>query len=129
MESKRILFVDDDEDYAFQIVHYLKQAGFEVITASSQADGELLIKTAEFDLALLDLMMENDDSGFVLSRRIKMLRPEVPVIIATAVANETGISFYELAESGNDLIKADRYIEKGIRPEALIALINNLLNR
>jgi hypothetical protein len=37
--------------------------------------------------------MENEDSGFILSYKIKRKNPEIPIIIATAVAAETGMSF------------------------------------
>jgi two-component system, OmpR family, response regulator len=73
------------------------------------------------------LMMESDDSGFILCYRLKKKYPDVPVILATAVSKETGISFS--LDSGNDKawIRADKYLEKGIRPEQLDIEIMKLL--
>ena len=72
-------------------------------------------------------MMENEDSGFILSYRIKKKFPDVPVIIATAVAAETGITFDINDENNRKWIKADLFLEKGIRSDLLISEIERLL--
>lgn len=126
-QNRTILLVDDDKDYLFQMKFHLEKAGFCVTECDNQQEAESLIKVGNFDIALLDLMMENDDTGFILSRLIKRCWPSKPVIIATAIANETGMSFNSEAEQGTPLIMADRYIEKGIRPDQLIILINSLI--
>jgi CheY-like chemotaxis protein len=101
--------------------------GFAVITANTQKDGEKLIEKTKPDLAIFDLMMDNQDSGFILSYKLKQLYPEVPVILATAVTASTGMEFgIETAEDRN-WIKADLYLAKGIRPDQLHREINKLL--
>jgi two-component system, OmpR family, response regulator len=105
---------DDDADYLFQMRVMLENAGYEVITADSQRLAEEIIEAVRPDLAILDLMMEKDDSGFILSYKMKKRYPEVPVILATAVSQETGISFGLDAEEDRTWIKADLYLEKGI---------------
>ncbi|NJO88573.1 MAG: response regulator [Chloroflexia bacterium] len=67
--------------------------GYNVTTADSQKEGESYIENNKPDLAIVDLMMENEDSGFILSYKIKKKYPDVPVIIATAVTSETGMVF------------------------------------
>jgi two-component system, OmpR family, response regulator len=122
-----ILLVDDDEDYLFQTKLNIEQFGFRVITAESQSEAEKLLETFRPDLAIIDLMMENEDSGFILAFRMKKKYPDVPVIIATAVAAETGMSFGISTEEDRSWIKADLYIEKGIRADQLHREINKLL--
>jgi two-component system, OmpR family, response regulator len=126
--AKRILIVDDDIDYLAQMKLYIEKMGFEVTTAESQKDGLQLIEKMRPDLAIVDLMMENEDSGFVLSYRLKKKYPEVPVIIATAVASETGMVFGLNSPQEKGWIKADRYLEKGLRPDQLQREIELLLN-
>ncbi|MCK5823768.1 MAG: response regulator [Bacteroidales bacterium] len=126
-EKKVIMIVDDDIDYLYQIKHKVTGFGFNVITAESQAEAEDLIKKVKPDLAILDLMMENDDSGFILSYKLKRKYPDVPIIIATAVSVETGISFEVNSKSEKSWIKADLYLEKGIRIDQLHREINKLL--
>jgi two-component system, OmpR family, response regulator len=125
--KKTILVVDDDIDYLFQTRLNIEQFGFSVITAESQKEGELLIEKIKPDLAILDLMMENEDSGFVLAFKLKKKYPDVPIIIATAVAAETGMSFGLVSEEDKKWIKADLYIEKGIRADQLHREIVKLL--
>ena len=127
MANKIILIADDDIDYLFQLKMNLESFGFEVITAESQKETEELLEKVKPDLAILDLMMENDDSGFIISYKMKRKYPEVPIIIATAVSAETGISFGVSTEDDKNWIKADLYLEKGIRRDQLHKEINKLL--
>ena len=122
-----ILIVDDDVDYLFQTRVKLEKFGYKVIIAESQREAELIIEKFRPDLAILDLMMENEDSGFILSYKMKKRYPDVPVIIATAVAAETGISFDITDENNRKWIKADLFLEKGIRSDLLKDEIDRLL--
>jgi CheY-like chemotaxis protein len=122
-----ILVADDDPDYLFQTVFSLKKAGYKTVAVESQAEAESVIDKFKPDLALYDLMMENDDSGFILCYKTKRKYPDVPVILATAVSHETGISFSLDSEMEKAWIRADVYLEKGIRPEQLDQEIMKLL--
>lgn len=121
--NKTILLAEDDFDYLFLVKFRLEAAGFDVITANSQKEAELLVNTSDFDAAVFDLMMENDDSGFVLAYMSKKIKPEVPVVITTAVAAETGMSF----DNDNSWVKADLYLEKGVQAERLAEELMRLL--
>lgn len=127
MESKIILLVDDDFDYLFQQKIYLESWGYKVLTADSRTKAEELLEKTKPDLAILDLMMEEDDSGFILSYKLKKKYPDVPVIISTAVSSETGMTFGIGSDEEKKWIRADRYIEKGMRPEQLKMEIQKLL--
>jgi CheY-like chemotaxis protein len=124
-----ILIVDDDVDYLFQTRLKLEKFGYNVITAESQHEAELVMEKFRPDLAILDLMMENEDSGFILSYKLKKKYPDIPVIIATAVAAETGIDFDITDENNRKWIRADAFLEKGIKTEVLYNEIAKLLVR
>ncbi len=124
-----ILVADDDPDYLFQARTRLQKSGYEIITAESQKEAELILEKTRPSLAILDLMMENEDSGFILCYKMKKKYPDVPIIIVTAVAAETGISFDIADENNRKWIKADCFVEKGIRFERLIGEIEKLLSR
>ena len=125
-EKKLILIVDDDQDYLFQMKHHVESFGFEVYTAESVKEA-IEALTRKPDLAILDLMMETQDAGFVLSYKIKKQYPDVPVIIATSATAETGLNFHLETEEDRQWIKADLYLEKGIRTDQLHREINKLL--
>jgi CheY-like chemotaxis protein len=122
-----ILIADDDPDYLFQTVFSLEKSGYKTVKAESQAEAEAILKKLKPDLAIFDLMMESDDSGFILCYKLKKMYPDVPVILATAVARETGMSFSIDSEKEKDWIRADLYLEKGIRAEQLDQEIMKLL--
>ena len=126
-EKKKILIVDDDIDYLYQTKMKVEQFGFDTITAESQKEAEKILETTKPDLAIFDLMMESDDSGFILCYKIKRKYPDVPVILATAVSHETGMSFSIDSDQDKSWIRADRYLEKGIRPEQLDQEVMKLL--
>ncbi len=125
--KKTVLLVDDDPDQIFQVSLYLKKWGYEVVALESRKEAENYLEGNCPDLAILDLMMEEEDSGFILSYRIKQCRPEIPVIITTAVAAERGISFDLNSPESKTWIRADHYLEKGFRMEQLKFVIENLL--
>ncbi|NLF41216.1 MAG: response regulator [Bacteroidales bacterium] len=125
--KKKILIVDDDPDYLFQLRFAIENMGFEVISADTQKEAEDIIEKIKPDLAILDLMMENQDSGFILCYKIKRKYATVPIIIASAVTSETGILFDVNTSDEKDWIKADLFLDKGIRMDQLQKEINKLL--
>lgn len=125
--NKTVLLVEDDVDYLYKMGLYLKSFGFKVVSAESQKSGEELLQTERIDLAIFDLMMENQDSGFILSHKSKQLCPAVPVIIATAVGAETGMLFNIETEEDKSWLGADIILEKGIRKDQLHREISKLL--
>ena len=125
--KKTILLVDDDQDYLYQLKSRVESFGFQTILAESQKEAEELLEKTKPDLAILDLMMENEDSGFILCYKMKKKYPEVPIIIATGVAAETGLNFDLNDENNRKWIKADTFLEKGIRSEKLKLEIDKLL--
>lgn len=126
--GKTALLVDDDIDFLEQHKFGLESIGFKVITAETQKDAEELIKSEKYDLAVFDLMMENEDSGFILSYKSKSKNPDVPVILATSVTNETGLQFDSATEESRSWIKADIMLDKDLRFEQLERAIKTLLN-
>ena len=123
----RILIVDDDEDFLFLHRIQLENAGFEVTTAVSRADAEAVAAVFRPDLAILDLMMEQHDDGFVLSHHLKRALPGLPVILVTAVTAETGLSFAPSSPSERAWVGADVLLSKPIRFEQLRREIDRLL--
>ncbi len=126
--GKTVLLVDDDLDFLAQHELGLKSIGFTVISAESQKDALELIANKKYDIAVFDLMMENEDSGFILSYNSKKKNPDVPVIIATSVTNETGMQFDSITEESRSWVKADIMLDKDLRFDQLERAINTLLS-
>jgi CheY-like chemotaxis protein len=122
-----ILLVDDDEDFLFQQRVQLQDAGFDVITAQGQGQAETLLAERQPDVAVLDVMMENPDAGFVLCHHIRKKSPSMPIVLVTSVNSETGMDFDIASEEDRDWIKADVLLSKPIRFEQLRGEIDRLL--
>ncbi len=127
MSKKTILIADDDVDYLEQLKFHVESFGFKTITAGNEAECVDAMNDTKPDLAIFDLMMNNDDSGFILSYKMKKLYPDVPVMIVTSASSVTGINFESESDSERSWIKADKYLAKGIRPDQLHREINKLL--
>ncbi|HYL32347.1 MAG TPA: response regulator [Stellaceae bacterium] len=82
----RILVVDDDSLVAESTVSMLEHLGHSAILATSCGGAlEILRNDPRIDLVITDQVMPGM-SGIELGRRIRQLRPELPVILATGYA-------------------------------------------
>jgi DNA-binding response OmpR family regulator len=122
-----ILVVDDDIDYLHQQQVRLEAAGYQVMIAEGQKQAEDLLEQRLPDLAVIDLMMENQDGGFTLCYHIKKKRASIPVIVVSGVESETGLEFDAATSEERSWIKADRFLAKPVRFEQLLGEIERLL--
>lgn len=118
--QKKIMLVDDDPDFLEPVKILLESHNYIVETANSEEGAVKLMENFKPDLAVLDLMMDNYDSGFILSHKLKKLYPETIIIIATGVTKETGYRFSADSEYGNNWTNADLIMDKGIRPDQIL---------
>jgi CheY-like chemotaxis protein len=73
-DVKKLLLVDDEVGYLDVLAKRLTHRGFEVTTASSGAEAIRALRNWEFDLAVVDLKMEDMDGIEVLKVLKKMER-------------------------------------------------------
>ncbi len=126
-EAKTVLVVDDDLDILEQYAMLLKADGFKVVQAASMAEAEETILTVRPDLAILDLMMDEKDAGFVLCNQLKRLYADLPVIIVSNVTPVTGLDFRPRNAEETSWVRADVMLNKPIVAERLRAEIRRLL--
>jgi CheY-like chemotaxis protein len=122
-----VLLADDDEDFLYQQRIQLEDAGFKVLTAQGQKAAEKILADSRPDVAVVDVMMENPDAGFVLCHHIRKKDPSIAIILVTAVNSETGMDFDMATEEDRAWIKADVLLSKPIRFEQLRGEIDRLL--
>lgn len=119
----RVLVVDDEEPILELLQYNLERAGYSVETASNGVEALQLAKRFLPDLVLLDIMMPVMD-GVETCRHMREM-PEMQktfIVFLTARAEE----YSEVAafDSG-----ADDYINKPVKPRALISRINAIFRR
>lgn len=120
---KKILLVDDDIDLIEQNKILLESLGFNVITAESAKEGFEIFVNEKPDAAIVDLIMERPDSGFILSHKIKSTEhgKKIPVFILTSATYETGVKFSASTDEEKEWIKCDGILNKPVVVEDLIA--------
>jgi CheY-like chemotaxis protein len=124
---KKILLVDDDIDLLEQNKLLLQSKGFNVVSAESGEDGWKLFQKEKPDAAILDLIMEQMDSGFILAHKIKKTEwgKKIPVFILTSATYETGFKFNASTVEEKEWIKCDGIINKPVVVEELISKLEN----
>jgi CheY-like chemotaxis protein len=125
--KQKLLLVDDDQDILEQLSLALGAEGYEVVTAQGRQEAEEVLLSGRPDLAIVDLMMEEMDSGFVLCHEIKKLYPDTPVIMLTAVTALTGLDFHARGKEARSWVKADALLDKPVRFEQLKEEVRRLL--
>lgn len=126
---KKILLVDDDIDLLEQNKTLLESKGFNVITAESSEEGFEKFKKELPDAAIIDLIMEQMDSGFVLCYKIKKTEhgKKIPVFMLTSATYETGFKFSTTSKEEKEWIKCDGVLNKPVVIEDLIAKLENFV--
>ena len=124
---KKILLVDDDIDLLEQNKLLLESKGFTIVTAESGEDGFKVFQKEKPDAAIIDLIMEQMDSGFILSYKIKKTEhgKKIPVFILTSATYETGFKFSASSAEEKEWIKCDGILNKPVVVEELIAKLEN----
>ncbi len=126
--KKKILVVDDDPDIIVQLKALLDQE-YVVETAPPGAEAEEILMGSRPDLAIIDLMMETRDSGFMLCHNIKRLYPGTPVMMLTGVKATTGMSFTAGPGEEDSWFEANLLLDKPVRPDQLRRDVRRLLSK
>lgn len=124
---KKILLVDDDIDLLEQNKTLLESKGFDVIIAESAEEGFKVFEKEKPDAAIIDLIMEQMDSGFILCYKIKRTEhgKKIPVFMLTSATYETGFKFSASSKEEKEWIKCDGILNKPVVVEELISKLEN----
>lgn len=125
--SYQILLVDDDPDFRLHTKQLLQNAGFNVTEAEGEQQAYEMARRKKFDLAIIDLMMENTDSGFTLSYHFKKDYPDMRIVLVSSATSDMDIEFFMESAAERSWIKADAYLDKPIRFEQLLYAVQRLL--
>ncbi|MBO0661788.1 response regulator transcription factor [Jiella sp. MQZ9-1] len=121
MTTPNILVVDDDPEICRLLGKYLDGQGFRCQLAANRRQCQQRLADFRVDLVVLDVMLP-DGSGLDICREIKDERPDVAVILLTALKEDVDrIIGLELG--------ADDYLGKPFNPRELAARIRAVLRR
>lgn len=116
-----IALVEDEKDLNDLIKTYLEKEGYNV---TSYYNGDTAIKDSnkDYHLWILDIMLEDDISGYDIIKKIREDNNDVPVIFTSARDKDLDkIIGLELG--------SDDYITKPYSPKELVLRVNNIIRR
>jgi two-component system response regulator HydG len=117
----KILLVDDEAGMCLIMKDFLKEAGYEMTTASSGKEAISLYPQVNPDLILLDLGLP-DLNGREVLKDVKLRCPQIKVMIISAYADQrTQIELYNLG--------ADFFLAKPFMPEELQETVKRVLSK
>ena len=116
-----LLVVDDEPNIRDLLSAALRFAGFSVATAANGNEALKEARDSQIDLILLDVMMPDMD-GFTVTRRLRQIGMNAPVVFLTA-RDDTSDKITGLTVGGDD------YVTKPFSLEEVVARIRAVLRR
>jgi DNA-binding response OmpR family regulator len=116
-DRPRILCVDDDPDLLEALTVILEDGGWRVARAASAQEGEVEALEVPPDVAIVDLMLEEVDSGVTLATRLRARHPELPIFLLSSVGN----SFLDTHDVGR--LQITGILQKPIDGETLLRIV------
>lgn len=120
-KDRHILLVEDEPDVASFVQQGLEEEGYEVSWAETGRRGLEYVQQVGIDLVLLDIRLP-DLSGLQVCEQLRLHRPDLPILMLTAL------------DAVEDRVRglragADDYLPKPFAFDELIARIEALLRR
>jgi CheY-like chemotaxis protein len=124
MERKSVLVTDDDDVFVEALTAVL-ESRYAVRTASNGKEALERVAEQRPDLIILDVMMDYMSEGFDVARKLRT-NPEtesIPIIMLTGVDQ----MYNYRMEVDESWVPCDRYFEKPIAPDKLLAEVQALI--
>jgi CheY-like chemotaxis protein/AraC-like DNA-binding protein len=119
LQERPVVLVVDDDDGVREALHLVIDAEFEVVIATHGRAALGAVRAQRVDLVLLDILMPDVD-GLEILQEIKALKPDLPVIMMTAVKTvRTTVAAMKLG--------AADYLTKPFQEEELLAAIRRAI--
>lgn len=112
-----ILCIDDDQDFLDSLKMVIEGGKYTMVSANSAEDGLRAYKTEKPDMVIVDLMMEEVDSGTNFVKEIRALGATPPVYLLSSVGDNLNLSvdYSALGLTG--------VLQKPIKPDLVLATL------
>lgn len=121
MDTTRILLAEDDVNLGSLLEQYLQAKGYETDLYQDGVEALKGFNEKAYDFCIIDIMMPKKD-GYELTKEIREIRPNIPVIFLTAKTLKDDV--LKGFETG-----ADDYITKPFNMQELLFRIEAILRR
>lgn len=116
-----IQVLDDDPDILESLSIVLQANGYQVVTARSAEEGLRVYKTAQPDLLIVDLMMEEIDAGTTFVKEVRALGNKAPIYVLSSVGDNLNIT------ADFSLLGLTGVLQKPINSKLLLNLLHSKL--
>jgi len=127
--AKKVLMIDDDQEFVEAITNVLDAKGYDVVSANDGKDGVAMAKKERPDIILLDVMMTTKSEGFDVAREMSK-DPNLkgtPVVMLTGIRREMNLPFG--FEPDADWLPVKAVLEKPVKPEVLLKTIEENIKK
>ncbi|HEV2444607.1 MAG TPA: response regulator [Candidatus Sulfopaludibacter sp.] len=127
-DKKRVLIVDDDQDFVEAIGCFLEANGLTVLRARDGPEGIKVAKMERPDLILMDIMMNERTEGFFAIQEIRRdpSLQHVPVFVVSSFC--TRLPDFQIPSSGGWLAH-DMFFAKPVDTAQLLEKIRQRLGK
>ena len=131
--DKKILIIDDDEDYVTIMKAILESKSYQCVAAYSAKEGLQKIKEENPDLIIVDVMMEDMTAGFGLVNTLRTAEEgseyypysKTPLLMVTVFEDVTKMEIQKKA--GTTLLPVDEFMRKPVKPQEILARVEQML--
>lgn len=133
MRPKRILMVDDDNDFAAGIRLVLASQGYAFLHIQDPASALARMTEIDPDLIILDVIMNNRTEGFVFAKELR--KPgrhgryaRTPILVLTGMRGQKGFEFSVKPDDAM-FLPCDNFLEKPVKPDVLLQTVAQMTAR
>jgi DNA-binding response OmpR family regulator len=120
--KKVILYIDDERDFRDAVRVVLEANGYAMVEAATAEAGLRVYQEAKPDLIIVDLMMEEVDSGTSFVKNLQALGNTSPVYMLSSIGDRfnQNIDYASLGLAG--------VFQKPLEPQTLLAVLEMQLS-
>ncbi len=121
-ENKSVLVVEDNKETLKLIEIRMRMLGYEVRSASDEAELFSRLEEGKPDIILMDVVLPGQD-GLAIIRKLKAMKEysEIPVIVFSGYVSD------ELSEK--EIAGVEKYIDGDINPQALVEEVRTYIDK
>ncbi len=128
--TRRILIIDDDQDFVASATALLEAYGYAVMSAPSGRDGLHKALTEHPDLIVLDVMMEHDSAGYEVNEAVKFAPGfeairHIPILMVSSIPVDPATRFSMSEEM--PMITPNAYLTKPLDIPRFLTEVSALL--
>jgi CheY-like chemotaxis protein len=124
---KKVLIIDD-EPAVREVLTTILRRKYDIKEAASREEGVKALQEFVPDLIVLDVMMEEYDSGFEMSREIKLKKQlkDAKILMVTSIDKKMKLD-YKNDAGDPEWLPVDDYIVKPVKPKEFLTKVEELI--